>query len=99
MVAPSIVFAVAVLSGLGLTPLVIRLAGVWGLYDTPQGDRRVHTQPRPRLGGVAVFGAMVIGLLAVGGLSLTGIPSVNGEPSFFFGVLFGGGIVFATGLI
>jgi UDP-GlcNAc:undecaprenyl-phosphate/decaprenyl-phosphate GlcNAc-1-phosphate transferase len=99
MLASFVIFAVATAAGLGLTPLVIRLAGVWGLFDTPQGDRRVHTQPLPRVGGVAVFGAMGIGLFVMGLLSLRGGELLTGPPGFIFGVLFGGGIIFATGLV
>jgi len=99
MLAPSIVFVVAAIAAVGLTPLVIRLAASWGLFDAPHGERRVHTQPLPRLGGVAVFGAMAIGLLVVGIGALAGLDAAGGPHTFFFGVLFGGGIVFATGLV
>lgn len=98
MLAPLAVFVVAMITGLVFTPAVIRLAGAWGLFDPPHGDRRVHTQPLPRLGGVAVFVAMGVGLAAFGLISLFQ-PGLGGEPAFFFGVLFGGGIVFTAGLI
>jgi UDP-GlcNAc:undecaprenyl-phosphate/decaprenyl-phosphate GlcNAc-1-phosphate transferase len=99
MLELGLVFAVAVAAGLGLTPLVIRAAAVWGIYDAPHGDRRVHTEPLPRLGGIAVFGAMGIGLVAMALGSLVGLSFFSGPPGFFFGLLFGGGIIFATGLI
>lgn len=99
MLAPFVVFAIATISGLVLTPAVIRLAGAWGLYDAPHGERRVHTEPLPRLGGVAVFASMGVGLAAVAAVSAAGLDSFTGKPGFFFGVLFGGGIVFATGLV
>lgn len=99
MIATLVVFVIATVSGLILTPAVIRLAGAWGLYDPPHGERRVHTEPLPRLGGVAVFAAMGVGLAAVGGVSAAGIESLGATPGFFFGVLFGCGIVFATGLV
>ena len=65
MIASIVIFAVATLASIGLTPLVIRLADKWDLYDTPHGDRRVHTEPVPRVGGVAVFASMWIGLLVM----------------------------------
>ncbi|MSU36126.1 MAG: undecaprenyl/decaprenyl-phosphate alpha-N-acetylglucosaminyl 1-phosphate transferase [Pedosphaera sp.] len=37
-----------------LTPLAIRLAYAWGAVDLPSA-RKIHTQPMPRLGGIAVF--------------------------------------------
>lgn len=98
MVATSIIFIVAVVTAWTVTPLVIRLAGVWGVFDSPHGNRRVHTQPLPRLGGVAVFGAMAASLLVAGLISAGGFELLSGSPGFIFSVLFGGSIVFATGL-
>ena len=98
MPALLIAFVVATLGGALFTPLVIRLAVAWEILDAAPGGRRVHTEPLPRVGGVAVFTAMGLGLLVVGLGALTGLIHLSGPPSFFFGVLFGGGIVFATGL-
>ena len=36
------------------TPWVIRLSKYWGFIDVPD-ERRVHTSPTPRAGGVAIF--------------------------------------------
>jgi UDP-GlcNAc:undecaprenyl-phosphate GlcNAc-1-phosphate transferase len=99
MLAPIVIFLVAMIASVLLTPLVIRLAGVWNLYDTPHGDRRVHTEPVPRVGGVAVFTAMWVGLLAMAVAAAGGMQLLIGSSRFFFGVLFGGGIIFATGLV
>ena len=44
-----------------LTPLVIKLAVKWKLVDKPS-DRKVHTVPIPRIGGVAIFLASFLGL-------------------------------------
>lgn len=99
MLELSFVLAVAALAGVGFTPVVIRLASTWGIYDAPLGERRVHTEPLPRLGGIAVFAATGVGILAMALASLTGAKVLPGQPSFFFGVLFGGGVIFATGLV
>jgi UDP-GlcNAc:undecaprenyl-phosphate/decaprenyl-phosphate GlcNAc-1-phosphate transferase len=99
MLVALVVLAIAAGSGLLLTPWVIRLAVAWGLYDAPHGERRVHTEPLPRLGGVAVVLAMCGGLAALAAASAAGLETFTGRPGFFFGVLFGGGIVFATGLV
>jgi UDP-GlcNAc:undecaprenyl-phosphate/decaprenyl-phosphate GlcNAc-1-phosphate transferase len=50
-----------------LTPLAIRFAPRIGAIDHPGDERRVHAQPIPRTGGIAVAGAFVgvgvVGLL------------------------------------
>jgi UDP-GlcNAc:undecaprenyl-phosphate GlcNAc-1-phosphate transferase len=60
-----------------LTALLIRLAPHLGLLDQPN-VRKVHTRPIPRGGGLAIYGAIALGLLflpgateAGSGLSLT----------------------------
>jgi UDP-GlcNAc:undecaprenyl-phosphate GlcNAc-1-phosphate transferase len=99
MLTLSVLFVVSALSGLILTPLVIRMAVAWGLFDAPHGDRRVHTEPIPRVGGVAVFASMGIGLVVLAASSVSGLGSVGPFSSLLSGVLFGSGIIFATGLI
>lgn len=54
MVSYIITFFLSIVLALLLTPLAIRLAGIWGVLDYP-GERRVHTLPIPRLGGLAIF--------------------------------------------
>ncbi len=49
-----------------LTPLTIRFAAQLGAIDVPDAERRVHRQPIPRTGGLAVAGAFLI----VGGVGL-----------------------------
>lgn len=49
-----ITFFLAAMLALVLTPLAIKLAGFWGVFDYP-GERRVHAFPVPRLGGLAIF--------------------------------------------
>lgn len=45
-----------------LTPLVERLARSWGIM-APVRDRDVHDTPTPRLGGLAMLGGLLAGLL------------------------------------
>lgn len=47
----------------GLTALLIRLAPRLGLVDRPD-PRKVHSTPIPRGGGLAIFAAVALGLLA-----------------------------------
>ncbi|MBW3538308.1 undecaprenyl/decaprenyl-phosphate alpha-N-acetylglucosaminyl 1-phosphate transferase [Candidatus Parcubacteria bacterium] len=57
-------FLVAVTIGLVLTPLVRRLALRAGVVDRP-GERKIHTRPIPYLGGLAIFAAFIVPVLAV----------------------------------
>jgi UDP-GlcNAc:undecaprenyl-phosphate GlcNAc-1-phosphate transferase len=57
------------LVALVLTPLVIRWAAARGWLDHPRG-RKNHPEPVPVLGGVAVFGAVMLGLLLAAPFSM-----------------------------
>jgi UDP-GlcNAc:undecaprenyl-phosphate/decaprenyl-phosphate GlcNAc-1-phosphate transferase len=37
-----------------LTPIMVQVGHQWNLVDTPT-DRKIHVQPTPRLGGIAVY--------------------------------------------
>lgn len=52
-------------AALVLTVIVRALATRWGVVDRPDGRRKLHGRAVPLLGGVAVYGATVIGLLIV----------------------------------
>ena len=74
---------VSALLVVGMTPLVSRLAVRFGALDTPGADRpRVHKQPVPRIGGlaiaVAIFVTTIVFLDVSGPLQgiLLGIPLV-----------------------
>ncbi len=60
-----LVFVLAAVSSLILTPTIRRLCERVGALDEPRDDRRVHRQSVPRLGGVAIFFAAVIALSAL----------------------------------
>ncbi|MDQ6963729.1 MAG: MraY family glycosyltransferase [Mariprofundales bacterium] len=47
----------------GVMPLVIAIAWRIGALDYPDAKRRIHNQPTPRIGGVAIFIAVNITLL------------------------------------
>lgn len=60
-------FSIALILSISITPLVIKLASTYGLYDQPdatQGpsglSRRVHLKPTPRLGGIAIIFAFFV---------------------------------------
>lgn len=55
-------FLIATFASLGLTPIVRRVCQRLGWFDVPDAERRIHTTSIPRLGGVAIFGSVVIAL-------------------------------------
>lgn len=62
MSAYLIVFLVSVGTTFVLTPLVRRLAIAIGAIDQP-GDRKVHPTAKPTMGGLAMYGGLLAGLL------------------------------------
>lgn len=92
--------SIAFLFSLLLTPLVRDLAKRWGLVDQPDGQRKLHAEPVPRVGGVGVALAFcgALGLMAVlpyGRLNLdlsSLLPKV-------YALLPATAVVFLTGLI
>src|ERR1700685_1144839 len=64
-----IAFAVALLASLGLTVPIRHLALRFGMVDKP-GPRKVHINPIPLLGGIAIYLGFVLAIL----LSRHGVP-------------------------
>jgi UDP-GlcNAc:undecaprenyl-phosphate GlcNAc-1-phosphate transferase len=58
-----LLFSVATFSSLAITPIVRRLCQRFSWLDEPSDGRRLHTIATPRLGGVAVFLSMLLGLM------------------------------------
>jgi len=58
-----LLFTVATFSSLALTPIIRRLCQRFSWLDHPSDRRRLHTVATPRLGGVAVFLSMLLGLV------------------------------------
>lgn len=57
--------AVAFAASLTLTVAVRAAARRWGIVDKPDGRRKLHGRPVPLWGGLAVYAATVLGLLAM----------------------------------
>lgn len=57
-----IAFIIAAAVSFAATPLMMRLAKLVGAIDVPEDNRRVHTVPIPRLGGLAIFLGFVAAL-------------------------------------
>ena len=64
-----IVFAIALVASLGLTVPIRHLALRFGMVDKP-GPRKVHLNPIPLLGGIAIYLGFVLALL----LTRHGVP-------------------------
>ena len=56
------IFATSLITALLTTPVARRIAWKIGSVDYP-GGRRVNSKPLPRMGGIAVFVALIAGLL------------------------------------
>lgn len=83
------VFLTALIATAILTPAAIWLAPKIGGVDIPKDNRRIHTRPVPRVGGIAIFVGVTLSIgiiLARDNMQLTGI-------------LIGGAIIFILGLI
>lgn len=98
MLLLALVGAVSTLSALLTTPLVIRGATKWGWYDIPGDERRVHTRPVPRLGGIAVFLATGVAL-AVSALAwrILAAEAPPEQSKLAIGILVGGAMLFGAG--
>lgn len=65
MLTYPVAFFVALIVAAVLTPLVCRWAHTHELFDLPTEARKVHTNPTPRLGGLAVAAAFFAPLLGL----------------------------------
>ena len=59
-----IVFVVALILSLSFTPVVKIFAKNVGAMDVPKDNRRMHSKPIPRMGGLAIFLSFVICVFA-----------------------------------
>src|SRR5215813_6754877 len=64
MVAGLLAFVIALLASLALTVPVRALALRVGMVDLP-GPRKVHLQPIPLLGGLAIYGGVLLGVYSL----------------------------------
>ena len=61
-------FMTAFLISYGITPAVIKFAHYIGAIDVPKDNRRMHTKPIPRLGGLGISIAFMVSALIFGGI-------------------------------
>lgn len=98
-----VLFAVAAVVTIALTPLARKLAIKLDAIDYPSA-RRVNMLPIPRMGGVAIFGG-ILAALAVAGFSVYAFGWVdpfidyNGIEVNYWGVLLGTVLIFLVGAV
>ncbi len=97
MVVYLTLFVTALVSALAITPRIVRTSHRLGLVDPP-GDRKIHTSPIPRLGGVAIaFGlAVALGMAVIVDALYPSGPKP--DPRSLLPVISGAALVFAVGL-
>lgn len=82
------VFLIAMLAAVVATPLAKRLALRVGAVDKPV-ERSVHTEPKPYLGGLAIYAAFALAVLLTIGTQAPGIA----------GILVGGLFILVLGIV
>ena len=81
------VFLFAFLGTGALTPLMVWVGHRWNLVDTP-ADRKIHVNPTPRLGGLALYGGFI------GSVLLNSI-----VPDWMVAILVAGSLLLIIGVI
>lgn len=96
---PILVAIIALVVSLGLTPLIRKMAFKYGAVDDPKRDeRRVHREPLPRWGGIAIYGGFLIALLVTLPFAFKP-PNSNPFPMYLIGILGIGAIVVVMGAL
>src|SRR5690606_27524126 len=81
-------FFISVFIAYMMTPLVRKLAFKIGAIDIPKDDRRVHKEPMPLIGGVAIYLSVVLTSLLFLPMNKT-----------LISILIGGTIILISGII
>lgn len=93
---PLLTGVVALILSWLLTPLIRRLAFAKGAVDDPKrDDRRIHKEPLPRWGGIAIYLGFALAVLAV----LPFAYPYNPIPMYLIGILVIGGFLVAVGAL
>lgn len=92
----SVSFIFAFLACLFLTPLAIKLSNYFRVIDKPS-PRKVHSEPRGRLGGLAIYLAFLIGIFIPCQLSPPYSPAISADGPVA-GFLIASFLIFALGV-
>ena len=66
-------FSIAAICAFALSPLLFPVAYSLGAIDVPEDSRRMHKNPTPRIGGIAVFGGFVTAAVLFSDAQLTAL--------------------------
>ena len=91
-------FVAAFLTSLLMVPPVMRLAVSKHWLDEPDGVRRGHARPVPRLGGVAIFAGVLLAFGAAPLLALLSADVPSAVPHLTTALLLASAILFGIGL-
>ncbi len=80
---------VTFLLALIFTPIMRKLAFKVGAFDIPKDNRRLHSEPIPFLGGVAIYMAVILGILIFDPF----------KDKTTIAIILGGSLIMVTGLI
>jgi len=90
---------VALVLALGITPVVRNFARRRGWVDRPDGRRKLHPHPIPRLGGVAVFVAFAFTCALLLAAQRWGLVATTISPSAYLDLLVGCTAVLLLGVM
>lgn len=93
-----VAFVVSLLTGLVLTRVLRDLARRWQLVDAG-GGRKIHKQPIPRLGGVAVAVSLTLPILGLAFWENDISRALWQETPLLISLVGGGGLLFVVGLL
>jgi len=93
-----VAFVLSLITGLVLTRVLRDLARRYGLYDSG-GGRKIHKQPIPRLGGVAVVLSMCLPLVGLAFYQNDISRELWMDQPLLVSLLGGGGLLFVVGLL
>lgn len=85
-------FLLALIISVILVPLIHKFSIAKGYYDKPD-ERKIHTDPIPRLGGVAIFSGFIISFAVI---TFFSSPELNDA---IWGILISSTLMFAMGLM
>ena len=92
-----LVLAASFMLSVTLTPMVRALAVRWGVVDKP-GPRKIHRKPIPRMGGMAIFIAWLVPLLAIRAFGDPRWMRLFGEKDIMWGIILSATAMFVLGL-
>lgn len=81
-----------------ITPLVLRFATWLRLYDEPDGDRKIHAEAIPRLGGIAMAVAFALPLFGMYAVPNSMYAVLHGNESKLFSFAAGAACIIGLGI-